>query len=288
MKVPAAANTFWREEFCAHKHTNIMIHPVAASLLAGAVTASAFRPSRQYFRSPNSALRRSSTSGPWRIFGLSSASQSSGPAHCEKCGTPTGLRIPEGDERARRVCENPECGHVHYRNPKVVVGAICTREDRVLLCKRAIEPCIGRWGYPQGYLELGETTRQGAAREAREEAGVVFDPASSELIAIYNLAGVQIQMIFRVELESADFKAGPESSDVKFVAWADIPWDDLAFPTVTWGLEYARAVKDEVNPAVQERTKLVTADGQWTVVEEGRNTIPGREGANSRKIAPQN
>jgi 8-oxo-dGTP pyrophosphatase MutT (NUDIX family) len=120
---------------------------------------------------------------------------------------------------------------------------------------------------------MGETTRQGAAREAREEAGVRFDPASSDLIAIYNLAGMQIQMIFRVELESEDFEPGPESSDVMFVAWADIPWDDLAFPTVAWGLEHARSVKDEFNPAIQERTKLVTADGQWRVEEEGRKII---------------
>lgn len=245
-----------------------MMYHRAASLLAGAVPVSAFQPPRNYFRSPKSALRRSSTSNAGSIF-----SSQFGPAHCEKCGTPTQLRIPEGDERARQVCQNIECGHIHYQNPKVVVGAICTHEDRVLLCKRAIEPCIGKWGYPQGYLEMGETTRQGAAREAREEAGVRFDPASSDLIAIYNLAGMQIQMIFRVELESEDFEPGPESSDVMFVAWADIPWDDLAFPTVTWGLEHARSVKDEFNPAIQERTKLVTADGQWRVEEEGRKII---------------
>jgi ADP-ribose pyrophosphatase YjhB (NUDIX family) len=165
---------------------------------------------------------------------------------------------------------------VHYRNPKVIVGTICTHDDRVLLCKRAIEPCVGRWGYPQGYLELGETTREGAARETREEAGVMFDPSDSDLIAIYNVAGLQVQMIFRVELESDDCEAGPESSDVMFVPWADIPWDDLAFPTVTWGLEYAWAVKDEVRPAIQERTKVVTADGQWRVIDEGRKIIPGR------------
>jgi ADP-ribose pyrophosphatase YjhB (NUDIX family) len=254
-----------RTKNTSNSTTQKMMYHRAASLLAGAVPVSAFQPPRHYFRSPKSALRRSSTSN--------AGSSQFGPAHCEKCGTPTQLRIPEGDERARQVCQNIECGHIHYQNPKVVVGAICTHEDRVLLCKRAIEPCIGKWGYPQGYLEMGETTRQGAAREAREEAGVRFDPASSDLIAIYNLAGMQIQMIFRVELESEDFEPGPESSDVMFVAWTDIPWDDLAFPTVTWGLEYARSVKDEFNPAIQERTKLVTADGQWRVEEEGRKII---------------
>lgn len=200
----------------------------------------------------------------------SSSSFSGGPAFCEKCGSPTRFDTPDGDERARHVCGDPACGHVHYVNPKVVVGTICTHRDRVLLCRRAIEPCIGKWGYPQGYLELGESTRVGAARETREEAGVVYDPAMSELIAIYNLAGVQVQMIFRVEVDCDDCKPGPESSDVVFVPWADIPWDDLAFPTVTWGLEYARAVRGEVRPAIQERSKIVTATGQWTVVDEGR------------------
>jgi ADP-ribose pyrophosphatase YjhB (NUDIX family) len=245
-----------------------MMYRVASSFLAGALPV---RFSHLDKSPPKIILLRRSTSNAGRIFGLS-ASQS-GPAFCEKCGTPTRLRTPEGDERARHVCGNRECGHVHYQNPKIVVGAVCTHENRVLLCKRAIEPCIGKWGYPQGYLELGETTRQGAARETREEAGVRFDPAASELLAIYNLAGVQVQMIFRVELESDDYEPGPESSDVKFVAWDDIPWDDLAFPTIRWALEYARGVRDEVSPAIQERAKIVTADGQWKVEEEGRNII---------------
>lgn len=157
---------------------------------------------------------------------------------------------------------------VAYQNPKVVVGAICTYNDRVLLCKRAIEPCAGMWGYPQGFMELGETTRQGAARETWEEAGVKFDPASSELLAIYNLAGMQIQTIYRAELESDEFEAGHESSDVRFFAWEDIPWEELAFATVHWGLEHARDVQGQANPPVQERTKLVTEDGLWKV-EEG-------------------
>jgi ADP-ribose pyrophosphatase YjhB (NUDIX family) len=252
-----------------------MYHRVAASWIAGSFPIiSAFQPSRHNsFRSPRGALRRFSTSNAGgTILGLTAYSSTTygGPAFCEKCGTPTRIVTPDGDERARHVCGNPLCGHVHYMNPKVVVGTICTNNDRVLLCKRAIEPCIGKWGYPQGYLELGETTREGAARETREEAGVNYDPAMSELVAIYNLAGVQIQMIFRVEVDSDDFEPGPESSDVMFVPWDDIPWDDLAFPTVTWGLEYARAVRGEIRPAIQERSKLVTANGQWRVQEEGR------------------
>mmetsp|Transcript_30203 Transcript_30203/g.46075 ORF Transcript_30203/g.46075 Transcript_30203/m.46075 type:complete len:239 (-) Transcript_30203:163-879(-) len=194
-----------------------------------------------------------------------------GPSYCEKCGTPMDTRIPKGEDRERQVCTDPECGHVAYQNPKVVVGAICTYKDTVLLCQRAIEPCQGKWGYPQGFLELGETTRQGAARETWEEAGVKFDPSKSELLAIYNLAGMRVQMIYRVELESDIIQeegSQHESSDIKFVTWDEVPWNDLAFPTVTWGLEHARDTLRMTNPAVQERTKLVTIDGEWKV-EEG-------------------
>ena len=239
-----------------------MIYRVAASLLAGTFSTSAFQPSQQCILH----LRLRTADNVKRIS--LSAFPSAGPAYCEVCGTPTQKIIPEGDERERYVCRDPECGHISYQNPKVVVGAICTHNDRVLLCKRAIEPCVGKWGYPQGFLELGETTRQGAARETWEEAGARFDPAKSELLAIYNLAGMQIQMIYRAELENDDFEPGHESSDVKFVSWDDVPWEDLAFPTVTWGLEYARDVKGKADPGIQERTKLMTMDGKWKV-EEG-------------------
>lgn len=224
---------------------------------------SAFQPSH-HFISKGILHHLRSAAHVSRISSLSAI----GPAHCEMCGTPTQIRIPEGDERERHVCGDPECGHISYQNPKVVVGAICTYGDRVLLCQRAIEPCVGKWGYPQGFLELGETSRQGAARETWEEAGVKFDPAKSELLAIYNLAGMQIQMIYRAELESDDFEPGHESSDVKFVRWDDIMWDELAFPTVQWGLEHARDMKDCSKPSIQERTKLITMDGKWKV-EEG-------------------
>lgn len=256
-----------------------MLYRVAASLLAGSLSISAFRP---FYRSPlliPARLLQSASNVSTVLDGRDGArlrgskvvfAAASGPAYCEMCGTSTNIVIPDGDERERRVCSDPACGHIHYQNPKVVVGAVCTYNGKVLLCQRAIEPRAGQWGYPQGFLELGETTRMGAARETWEEAGVKFDPAKAELLAVYNLAGVQIQMIYRAELESDDFEAGHESSDVKFVPFDELDeWtDDLAFPTVQWCLEYAREVKDEVRPPVQERTKLVTMDGQWKV-EEG-------------------
>ena len=237
------------------------MYRIAASLLAGAISASAFQ-------QPHFIRQRALAVATNNARRSVSAAAATGPSFCEMCGTPTQLRIPEGDERERHVCSDPDCGHIHYLNPKVVVGAICTYKDQVLLCQRAIEPCAGKWGYPQGFLELGETSRQGAARETWEEAGVKFDPNKSELLAIYNLAGMQIQMIYRVEVDTDDFKPGHESTDVKFVAWDDIMWEDLAFPTVQWGLEYAKEFKDQAAPSVQERTKLITMDGKWKV-EEG-------------------
>lgn len=236
----------------------------AAPLLVGSFLVSAF----QSASFQTGIIRKSPCFNIWRASNINTFALTNGPSFCEKCGSTLEIKIPRGDERERHVCRNSDCGYVAYKNPKVVVGAICFHSDRVLLCQRAIEPCKGKWGYPQGYLEIGETTRQGAARETWEEAGVRFDPAKSELIALYNLAGMQIQTIYRVELESDEFEAGHESSDVRFVAWENTPWDHLAFPTVQWGLEHAKNMKDEVKPTVQERTKFVTVDGQWKV-EEG-------------------
>ena len=230
----------------------MMMYRVAASLLAAGLLSM-----------PSAAFLQSAVK--FNVRRMSYLDVMAGPAFCEICGHKTQIKIPDGDERERSVCGDPQCGHITYQNPKVVVGCICTYKKEVLLCRRAIEPCIGKWGYPQGFLELGETTRQGAARESFEEAGVKFDPRKSDLLAIYNLAGMQVQMIYRAELDSNQFQAGRESSDVKFFDWESIPWDELAFPTVNWGLEYARDMKDEANPSVQEKTKLVTMDGKWKV-----------------------
>ena len=250
-----------------------MIYRVAASLLASTLSVSAFHSPHYISQGCRSVLFRQracigDTIKRIPSITLSMSSTLSGPSFCEKCGTPTQLQIPEGDERERHVCGDPSCGHIAYQNPKVVVGAIATYQDKVLLCQRNIEPCKGKWGYCQGFLELGETSRQGAARETWEEAGVTVDPSKLELLAIYNLAGMQVQLIYRVELENDTFEAGHESSDVKFVSWDEIPWEELAFATVEWGLEHARDMKDVATPAVQERTKLITEDGKWEV-EEG-------------------
>ncbi len=135
------------------------------------------------------------------------------------------------------VCD--DCGFIHYDNPKIVVGAVCSWRGRVLLCRRAIEPRRGFWTLPAGYMELHETVADGARREAREEAGVAI--ALDGLLAIYDIPRIsQVQVIFRARLPGPALDPGPETLEAGLFAWADIPWDRLAFPSVRWALEHWR------------------------------------------------
>lgn len=148
--------------------------------------------------------------------------------------------IPEGDDRERLVCG--DCGFILYENPKVIVGAVCTWEDRYLLVRRAIEPRLGYWTMPVGYMELGETTEQGAAREVWEEACAKVE--IDGLLSIYSIPEIsQVHMIYRARMLNTDFAAGQESLDVALLAWDEIPWDHLAYPNVRWSLEYEREMK---------------------------------------------
>ena len=127
------------------------------------------------------------------------------------------------------------CSYVAYENPKVVVGSLVAAGDCVLLCRRAIEPRAGYWTLPAGYLELGETAAEGARREAMEEAGA--DIALDGILALYDVSRIsQVQIIFRARFASPGIAAGEESLEARMFAWDDIPWDDLAFPTVRWAL----------------------------------------------------
>ncbi len=149
--------------------------------------------------------------------------------------------IPEGDDRPRLTCT--DCGYIAYENPKVVVGAVCTWEDRVLLCKRAIEPRIGYWTIPAGYLELNETFAEGATREAWEEAQTQINITG--VLGIYEIPRIsQVYVIHRAELTAPEFGPGPESQDVQLFEWSNIPWDDLAFTSVSWALKHFRSGKD--------------------------------------------
>ena len=150
--------------------------------------------------------------------------------------------VPEGDNRPREVCDS--CGYVAYDNPKIVVGSVVATEGRVLLCRRAIEPRRGFWTLPAGYLEHGETLEEGAAREAQEEAGV--DIRSDGVLALYSISRIgQVQVMFRAHFAGAiEFAPGIESLDVRLFEWDEIPWDELAFPSVHWALNAWREAGD--------------------------------------------
>jgi ADP-ribose pyrophosphatase YjhB (NUDIX family) len=160
--------------------------------------------------------------------------------------------IPEGDDRERLTC--PDCGHVAYENPKLVVGSVVAEGDTVLLCRRAIEPRAGFWTLPAGYMEMGETAEEGAQREAWEEARARI--ALDGVLAVYSIARLgQVQVIFRARLAEPGFEAGPESLEVRRFAWDEIPWEEIAFPTVRWALKAWRAGSGAValNPAEDPR-----------------------------------
>jgi len=155
--------------------------------------------------------------------------------YCSDCGHPVSVRVPPGDTLPRYVCD--ACGTVHYRNPRMVVGCIPRWEDRVLLCRRAIEPRSGFWTLPAGYLEKGETTLEGAARETLEEANARV--AIEALHTMVNLPHIdQVYLIFRARLLDLDFSPGEESLETDLFGRGQIPWDRLAFPTITYALEH--------------------------------------------------
>jgi ADP-ribose pyrophosphatase YjhB (NUDIX family) len=154
---------------------------------------------------------------------------------CSNCGAKVVLRVPPGDSLARHVCDN--CNTIHYRNPLVVVGTIPEWEDRILLCKRAIEPRYGLWTLPAGFMENEESASEGAAREALEEANARVE--IQDLYTVYSIPHIsQVYMMFRARLLDTDFSPGTESLEVKLVTEAEIPWDQIAFTMVKRTLEH--------------------------------------------------
>ncbi|MBY0335257.1 MAG: NUDIX hydrolase [Acetobacteraceae bacterium] len=147
-------------------------------------------------------------------------------------------QVPEGEDRERLVCG--DCGFVAYENPKIVVGSVVAEDGRVLLCRRAIEPRRGFWTLPAGYMENGESLEEGAAREAWEEARARIEVEG--VLGLYSIRRIsQVQVIFRARLAEPGFSAGPESEAVALFNWEEIPWDDIAFPSVRWALDAWRA-----------------------------------------------
>jgi ADP-ribose pyrophosphatase YjhB (NUDIX family) len=154
---------------------------------------------------------------------------------CNSCGSAVVHRIPEGDSLHRAVCD--ACGTIQYQNPKIVVGCVPTYGERILICKRAIEPRYGLWTLPAGFMENEESASQGAAREALEEANAHVE--IEDLYTVYSIPHIsQVYMMFRAKLLDPDVSPGLESLEVKLATEDEIPWDQLAFTMVRRTLEH--------------------------------------------------
>jgi ADP-ribose pyrophosphatase YjhB (NUDIX family) len=153
---------------------------------------------------------------------------------CSQCGSRLAHRIPPGDHLPRFVCD--ACGTIHYQNPRIVVGCVPEHEGRLLICKRAIEPRLGYWTVPAGFMENGETLQQGAARESQEEA--LADVEIGSMLSLVSVVSAhQVHVFFRARLRSPSFGVGPESLEVKLVRPEELPWDDIAFESTRFTLE---------------------------------------------------
>lgn len=154
---------------------------------------------------------------------------------CSACGATVSFRIPDGDSLPRHVCDT--CGEIHYSNPKLVVGAVAEYQGRILLCRRAIEPRMGLWTLPAGFMENRESTADAAARETLEEAC-----ARIEVIDAFSMVSIphisQVHLFYRARLPEAVFAPGEESLEVALFHEQDIPWGELAFRSVRLALEH--------------------------------------------------
>lgn len=176
-------------------------------------------------------IHRAGTGGTLNVPGDDGATMK----YCSQCGASISLRIPSGDNLPRFVCDH--CHTIHYQNPKMVVGCIPEWEDKVLLCRRAIEPRYGLWTLPAGFMENGETTVQAAARETREEANAMVEVDT--LFSLYNLPHInQVYLIFRSRLLNLDYSPGIESLETALFRESEIPWEELAFPAVRFTLQH--------------------------------------------------
>ncbi|MBL8307036.1 MAG: NUDIX hydrolase [Rubrivivax sp.] len=154
--------------------------------------------------------------------------------HCRLCGSPTVYQVPADDNRERAVCSS--CGEIHYENPINVVGTLPVWGEQVLLCRRNIEPRRGLWTLPAGFLELGESTSEGALRETDEEAG-----AHVELEGLFTVLNVvragQLHLFYRARMLDTHLAPGPETIEAQLFREQEVPWDELAFRTVRQTLE---------------------------------------------------
>ena len=154
--------------------------------------------------------------------------------YCSQCGQTVALAVPEGDNRPRYVCMS--CKTVHYENPRIVAGCVPEHDGEVLLCKRAIEPRYGFWTVPAGFMELDESLPAAASRETWEEAMARVD-IGPMIASVDVLQARQVHIFFAATLAAPEFGAGAETLEAALFAPDDIPWDDLAFPSVRIALE---------------------------------------------------
>jgi ADP-ribose pyrophosphatase YjhB (NUDIX family) len=152
---------------------------------------------------------------------------------CPSCGGAVEKRVPEGDHLPRSVCT--ACGAIHYRNPRLIAGCVPEHEGRILICRRAIEPRRGYWTVPAGFMEVGETLQQAAARECHEEALALVEVGSPCAI-VHVLHAEQVHVLFRARLSHPAFGIGPESLETTLADERDIPWPEIAFASVEFTL----------------------------------------------------
>ena len=155
--------------------------------------------------------------------------------YCSYCGSNRiSILIPEGDSNNRIVCKN--CGKIHYINPRLIVGCLPVHDEKVLICKRAIEPCKGKWNLPAGFMELNESAEAGAVRETKEEANAEVDIV--RLHCVYSIPQVnQVYLIFLAQLKNLDFSPGIESLEVQLFGKLDMPWDEIGFTSSVFAIK---------------------------------------------------
>lgn len=180
--------------------------------------------------------------------------------YCSECGQALNIKVPAGDNRPRHVCDT--CHTIHYLNPKIVTGTLPVWEDKVLLCKRAIEPRFGLWTLPAGFMETGETTEQAAERESVEEANANLE--IQQLYTVINLPHIdQVYMLYRASLTDLEFYAGEESLEVKLFREEEVPWQELAFRTIHFTLK--RYFEDREKGHFPLHTHTINANNRESV-----------------------
>lgn len=190
--------------------------------------------------------------------------------HCSHCGEAVTLMTPPGDDRERHVCT--ACETIHYSNPRIIAGCLPIHEDKVLLCRRAIKPRYDKWTLPAGFMENGETTEEGALREAWEEAR-----ASIKVDGLYTMFSLpqinQVHLFYRGQLSDLNFEAGPESLEVRLFSEDEIPWDELAFPVVGKTLKHYFSDRESGQYPLRTEDLVHPKGRDWKPPQDARYTL---------------